>query len=136
MKTTPLPAYFFTSSLLCGIDAIHGLHQVAQKSSTTILPFRSSAPSGLELIQSLSASAGAGLPCIKLILSRCLLSSNFGASAARDTGGKNKLNIEQSNITASRETLFIPASSNNESPRASQTFGSFLPCLTWAPTLI
>src|ERR1700677_947721 len=36
--TRPSAAYFFWSSMYPGISALHGAHQVAQKSSTTTLP--------------------------------------------------------------------------------------------------
>ncbi|MFM2432622.1 MAG: hypothetical protein RLZZ511_3836 [Cyanobacteriota bacterium] len=75
MKTTPLSAYFFINSLVWGTAARQGPHHVAQKSSTTILPLRSAIVSGLELIQSFTSRAGAGLPCMASSVARLRLPS-------------------------------------------------------------
>src|SRR5688572_22976734 len=73
-SSTPLSLYFAYSSLLCGMDAIHGPHQVAQKSTTTTLPFMFSALTA-PLCHSESSSAGIGLPSNASCLARCASSS-------------------------------------------------------------
>src|SRR5688572_28523937 len=90
MNTTPLSKYFLLMSLLCGIDLMHGPHHVAQKSSTTILPFKSEICTGLPLTQLDNSSAGAGFPCIASSSARTLLASGSGASAAVTVQAKRR----------------------------------------------
>ena len=108
--------------VLVGIIAVlagfGGQRLVGQAQSSSV---QAADQSGSELSHSLSARAGAGLPCIAFILSRCLLSSNFGASAACAVGGKNKLKMANINNATRRATLFIGACSAKDSCGASET---------------
>lgn len=62
---------------------MQGPHQVAQKSSTMILPLRFFNSRAFEFIQLLSCRAGAGLPCMVFRDSRTLLFSRVGSTALR-----------------------------------------------------
>src|SRR6478736_6008549 len=60
-KTNGLLPCCLTISRVCGIIALHGPHHVAQKSSTTTLPFRSLSLTGL-LSMSEHSTSGALAP--------------------------------------------------------------------------
>src|SRR5204863_8597082 len=69
-STTGLSLYLWNISLLWGMEARQGPHQVAQKSTMTTLPFMSSfliSP----FFQSVSLSSGMGLPSMASCCSRC-----------------------------------------------------------------
>ena len=59
--TTPWSLYFAATSCVCGNEAMHGPHHVAQKSRTRILPLKSERRTSLPAMSTV-AKSGATAP--------------------------------------------------------------------------